>query len=83
MQKITLSILGCGSALPTQKNFPSSQLLEMRDKQFLIDCGEGAQIRLRQMGLKTSCTSRSGENTSTSTELFLFRFTIQGCFSCY
>ena len=54
MQKVTLSILGCGSALPTQKNFPSSQLLEMRDKQFLIDCGEGAQIRLRQMGLKTN-----------------------------
>jgi ribonuclease Z len=54
MQKITLSILGCGSALPTQKNFPSSQLLEMRDKQFLIDCGEGAQIRLRQMGMKTN-----------------------------
>lgn len=54
MQKTTLTILGCGSSLPTNKNFPSSQLLEIRDKQFLIDCGEGTQIRLRQMGLKTS-----------------------------
>jgi ribonuclease Z len=54
MQKATISILGCGSALPTHKNFPSSQLLEMRDKQFLIDCGEGTQIRLRQMCLKTN-----------------------------
>lgn len=54
MQKATLTILGCGSSLPTNKNFPSSQLLEIRDKQFLIDCGEGTQIRLRQMGLKTS-----------------------------
>ena len=54
MQKATLTILGCGSSLPTSKNFPSSQLVEIRDKQFLIDCGEGTQIRMRQMGLKTS-----------------------------
>ena len=54
MQKATLSILGCGSALPTHKNFPSSQMLEIRDKQYLIDCGEGTQIRMRQMGLKTN-----------------------------
>jgi len=52
MQKATLTIFGCGSALPTRKNFPSSQLLEIRDKQFLIDCGEGTQIRMRQMGFK-------------------------------
>lgn len=52
MQKATLTILGCGSALPTRKNFPTSQLLEIRDKQFLIDCGEGTQIRMRQMGVK-------------------------------
>jgi ribonuclease Z len=52
MQKATLTILGCGSAMPTRKNFPSSQLLEIRDKQFLIDCGEGAQIRMSQMGVK-------------------------------
>ena len=54
MQKATLSILGCGSALPTKKNFPSSQILEMRDKQYMIDCGEGTQIRIRQMGIKTN-----------------------------
>lgn len=52
--KASLTILGCGSALPTRKNFPSSQLLEIRDKQFLIDCGEGTQIRMRQMGIKTN-----------------------------
>ncbi|MEI6754760.1 MAG: ribonuclease Z [Paludibacter sp.] len=51
--KTTLTILGCGSALPTRKNFPSSQILEIRDKQYMIDCGEGTQIRMRQMGLKT------------------------------
>ena len=47
-----LTILGSGSALPTRDNFPTAQLLELREKQFLIDCGEGTQIRLRQMGLK-------------------------------
>ena len=52
--KTTLTILGCGSALPTKSNFPSSQILEMRDKQFMIDCGEGTQIRMRQMGKKTN-----------------------------
>ena len=52
--KTTLTILGCGSALPTRKNFPTAQILEIRDKQFLIDCGEGTQIRMRQMGMKTN-----------------------------
>lgn len=47
-----LIILGAGSALPTRNNFPTSQILELREKQFMIDCGEGTQIRMRQMGLK-------------------------------
>lgn len=47
-----LTILGSGSALPTRDNFPTAQLFDIREKQFLIDCGEGTQIRLRQMGLK-------------------------------
>lgn len=47
-----LIILGAGSALPTRDNFPTSQILELRDKQYMIDCGEGTQIRMRQMGLK-------------------------------
>jgi len=44
-----LTILGCGSALPTRRNFPSAQILTLRDKQYLIDCGEGTQIRMRQL----------------------------------
>lgn len=52
--KVKLHILGCGSALPNHNYFPTSQVLEMRDKQFMIDCGEGAQIRLRQSGVKTN-----------------------------
>ena len=49
MQNATLTLLGCGSALPTKRNFPSAQIVQLRDKQFLIDCGEGTQIRMRQM----------------------------------
>jgi len=49
-----LTIIGSGSALPTKSNFPTSQMLELRNKQFLIDCGEGTQIRMRQMGLKNN-----------------------------
>lgn len=49
-----LHILGCGSALPTIQNSPASQVLEICDKSFMIDCGEGAQIWFRRMGLKTA-----------------------------
>jgi len=49
-----LTILGCGSALPTRKNFPSAQILMLRDKHYLIDCGEGTQIRMRQMKISNT-----------------------------
>lgn len=48
-----ITILGAGSALPTYQNSPSGQLLELTDKSFLIDCGEGVQLTMRQMGIKT------------------------------
>ncbi len=48
MEPFKLHILGCGSALPTQRHNASSQLLEMRGKCFLIDCGEGTQLQLRR-----------------------------------
>jgi len=54
MQPSTLTILGCGSALPTRTSFPSAQLINIRERQFLIDCGEGTQIRMRQMGVKNT-----------------------------
>jgi ribonuclease Z len=41
-------ILGCGSALPTLKHNASSQVVEIREKLFMIDCGEGTQIQLRR-----------------------------------
>lgn len=51
MEKITVHILGCGSALPTTRHNPSSQVLSLRGKLYLIDCGEGAQLEFRRAGL--------------------------------
>ena len=49
-----LTILGSGSAIPTFQNSPSGQIVELCDKAFLIDCGEGVQITMRQLGIKTA-----------------------------
>lgn len=54
MAKFQIIILGCGSATPSARHQPSCQVVDFRDKLFMIDCGEGAQSRFRQMGLKFS-----------------------------
>lgn len=48
MEPFNVHVLGCGSALPTTKHFASSQVVEIRGKFFMIDCGEGTQIQLRR-----------------------------------
>ncbi|EJW96679.1 ribonuclease Z, partial [gut metagenome] len=48
MEPFQVKILGCGSALPTGNHFSSSQVVELRGKQFMIDCGEGTQMQLRK-----------------------------------
>lgn len=48
MEPFNIHILGCGSALPTLKHNASSQVVEIRGKFFMIDCGEGTQIQLRR-----------------------------------
>ena len=37
--------------MPTMKHYPACQVLNVREKLFMIDCGEGAQLQLRRMGL--------------------------------
>ncbi len=49
MTPFRIHILGCGSALPTLRHNPSSQIVEIRDKFFMIDCGEGTQVALRRV----------------------------------
>ena len=48
MTPFRIHILGCGSALPTMRHSPSSQVVEIRDKFFMVDCGEGTQLALRR-----------------------------------
>ena len=54
MEKFEVNILGCGSALPTTRHFASSHVLNIREKLFMIDCGEGTQLQLRRSKLKFS-----------------------------
>jgi ribonuclease Z len=41
-----ITILGSSGALPAYGRFPSSQLVEIQNRHFLIDCGEGTQMQL-------------------------------------
>lgn len=54
MNKFELHILGCGSALPTMRHLPTSQVLNIREKLFMIDCGEGTQLQFRRSRLSFS-----------------------------
>lgn len=47
----TVKILGTASALPTTQRNPSAQIVDVRGRLFMIDCGEGAQIQLRKAGV--------------------------------
>jgi ribonuclease Z len=47
LKSFKVHILGCGSALPTLQHYASSQIVEFRDKCFMIDCGEGTQMQVR------------------------------------
>ena len=48
MEPFKIHILGCGSALPTLRHNASSQVVEVRDKVFMLDCAEGTQMQLRR-----------------------------------
>jgi ribonuclease Z len=54
MQNFELTILGCSSATPTSNRNPTSQLLNIAERYFLIDCGEATQIQLRKFHIKFS-----------------------------
>jgi ribonuclease Z len=49
-----LTILGCHSATPRTNTNPTSQVLEIKNHMFLIDCGEGTQVELRRNRVKFS-----------------------------
>ncbi len=45
---LELTILGCHSATPRANAYPTSQYLEINNRHFLIDCGEGTQRQMRK-----------------------------------
>ena len=47
----TIHILGTASALPTSVRYPSAQIVDVRGRLFMIDCGEGAQMQIRKAGI--------------------------------
>ncbi|WP_299311343.1 ribonuclease Z [uncultured Aquimarina sp.] len=49
-----VTILGCYSATPRTFTNPTSQVLEINNHIFLIDCGEGTQVELRRNKVKFS-----------------------------
>lgn len=54
MADFNLHILGCGSALPTTRHTATSQIVDVRDKLYMIDCGEGTQVQMRHARIKFS-----------------------------
>ena len=47
-----LTILGSGSAVPVIKRNPTAHVLNVRERFFLIDCGEGTQMQMQRFGVK-------------------------------
>ena len=50
--QFTVKILGAGSATPALGRHPTSQLVQIDNDLFLIDCGEGTQSRLLEQRAK-------------------------------
>lgn len=49
-----LTILGCYAATPRTLTNPTSQVLDIKNRLFLIDCGEATQVQLRKNKIKFS-----------------------------
>ena len=48
----SLRILGCYSGSGGYRRYPSSQLLILNNKNYLVDCGEGTQFLLKKYETK-------------------------------
>jgi ribonuclease Z len=49
-----VTILGTSSALPTILRYPTAHIVNLCERFFLIDCGEGTQIQMRKYSVKFS-----------------------------
>ncbi|MFH2095107.1 MAG: MBL fold metallo-hydrolase, partial [Bacteroidota bacterium] len=50
----TLTVLGSSSALPTSERYTTAHVLNVHERFFLIDCGEGTQMQLRKNRISLS-----------------------------
>ena len=50
--KFSITILGSGSATPTLQRMHTSQVVNLYEQLYLIDCGEGAQLQMRKYKVK-------------------------------
>ena len=51
METFDIHILGCGSAKPSLRHNASCQVVDIRGKLYMIDCGEGAQVEFARQRL--------------------------------
>ena len=54
MEKFEVNILGCGSAVPTDRHMTTAQLVNIHEKVFLVDCGEGTQTQIWKSGIRVT-----------------------------
>lgn len=54
MAGFQVNFLGCGSATPSTRHLPACQVINFRDRLFMIDCGEGAQLQMMKQRLRFS-----------------------------
>lgn len=50
--KFQITILGSGSSLPTLERNPTSQVVNVNENLYMIDCAEGTQVQLRKFKVK-------------------------------
>ncbi|MDR1407613.1 MAG: ribonuclease Z [Tannerella sp.] len=52
MARFDVIILGCGSATPTLRHCATAQIVDVHDRLYMIDCGEGSQLQMRRMHIR-------------------------------
>lgn len=56
--RFEVTTLGTGAALAARGRYPSAHLVNVRERLYLVDCGEGTQERLRQAGINFGAITR-------------------------
>jgi len=52
MEKFQVTVLGCASAQPSLRHFPSAHVVNVHEHFYLVDCGEGTQVQFRRAHMR-------------------------------